>query len=232
MDRIPNPSEPKGPTELTGTQKGVLSDLSAEQHADFERRAKSAGRYTRFVSIMKYTLLTIAVTLIALAFLIPSMEKEPDTISLEFQSVSESDQKLTMTKPRYMSSDKGNQQYTVTADSATQEGIGSRKIELVNMQADITLKNGHWLSVSAPKGWLDPESEILDLIGGVEIFSDDGNQIFAKTARVKLNEQRFMSPEGLTGHGPLGDISADSFVANQLAGTLRFEGNVKMTLYP
>jgi len=229
MDSSPHPSEPNGPASA---KKGAFSTLSAKQHADFELRARSAGRYTRFVSVMKYALLIIAVTLIGLAFLIPSMEKEPDTISLEFQSVSDSDQKLTMIKPRYMSSDKGNQQYTVTADSATQEGINSRKIELVNMQADITLKNGHWLSVSAPKGWLDPDSEILDLIGGVEIFSDDGNQIFAKTARVKLNEQRFMSPEGLTGHGPLGDISADSFVANQLAGTLRFEGNVKMTLYP
>ena len=219
-------------TDPESSANGRLSGLTSGRDADFDRRTKNTGRYTRFVAIMKYTLPALAILLLGIVFMIPALENEPDTISLEYLKVAESNQKLTMSNPRYMSSDKGNQQYTVTADSATQESASSRKIELINLQADITLQNGHWLSVSAPKGWLDPDSETLDLIGGVEIFSDDGNQIYAKSARVKLKEQRFMSPDGLTGHGPLGQLSADSFVANQLAGTLRFEGNVKMTLYP
>ncbi|OUR78473.1 LPS export ABC transporter periplasmic protein LptC [Alphaproteobacteria bacterium 46_93_T64] len=229
MDNSQNKSGSNAPNQ--GDRKTAGSFIGGHQ-ADFERHLKSTGRYTRFVSVMKFTLPTLAIILVGIAFLIPAMDKEPDTISLEYLSISESDQKLTMTKPRFLSSDKGNQQFMVTAESATQESISSRKIELTQMQADITLKNGHWLSVTAPKGWLDPDTETLDLVGGVEIFSDDGNQFSAKSARVKLKERRFMSPDGLTGHGPLGEISADSFVANQVAGTLRFEGNVKMTLYP
>ena len=199
---------------------------------EFRRHALSTGRHTRFVSVMKWVLPTLAIMLIGAAFIIPGLQPEDDTITLEYLNIADSDQKLTMTKPRFLSSDQGNQQYMVTADSATQQSVDERRVELINLQADITLTNGQWFSVSAPKGWLDPDAEILDLVGGVEIFSDDGNQINAKSARVRLQDKRVSSPDGLKGHGPLGDLSADSFVANQLTGTLKFEGNVKMTLYP
>ncbi|MEP4192261.1 MAG: LPS export ABC transporter periplasmic protein LptC, partial [Sneathiella sp.] len=138
----------------------------------------------------------------------------------------------TMTNPRFLSSDDGNQQYVVTADSARQPDPTSRKVILTNLQADITLQNGQWLSLSAPQGNLDPEAGLLDLDGGIEIFSDTGNQIKTKSAHVRLNEKIIESKEGLKGHGPLGEFEADRLVAQQLRGTIRFEGNVKMILYP
>ncbi len=199
---------------------------------EFRRHALRSGRHTRFVSVMKWVLPLAAILLLGVAFIMPGLKGEDDKITLDYSNITHNDNKLTMTKPRFLSSDQGNQQYMVTADSASQESAESSRVELVNMQADITLANGQWFSVSAPKGWLDQEKETLDLVGGVEIFSDDGNQIYAKSARVLLGEKRVLSPDGLSGHGPLGDLSSDSFVANQLTGTLKFEGNVKMTLYP
>jgi len=73
---------------------------------------------------------------------------------------------------------------------------------------------------------------MLELSGGIEIFSDTGDQIYAPELTADLNKKTFHSPTGLKSHGPLGNLEADSFVANQMEGTLRFEGNVKMTLYP
>ncbi len=191
-----------------------------------------AGRYSRFVSLMKLILPTVAILLLALAFLLPGFEEEPSAISFDYKDVGVSDQKLTMSNPRFLSSDDGNQQYVVTAQSATQEDLKSKKITLVKLQADITLKNGQWLSLTAPDGTLDPNSGILDLQGGIEIFSDNGNQIHAQSARVNLKEKTIHSPDGLKGHGPMGEIEADSLVADQLNGNMRFEGNVKMILYP
>lgn len=227
-------SSPSNPSANAPDQKkdSQNTNLHAARNSEFRRHAQYTGRHTRFVSVMKWLLPITAIVLIAIAFVIPGLQGEDDTISLEYLKISESDQKLTMTKPRFLSSDKGNQNYMVTADSATQKTTDDKRIELINMQADITLKNGQWISVSAPKGWLNPDTEVLDLTGGVEIFSDNGNQIFAKTAQVTLKEKRVTSPDGLQGHGPLGDLKADSFVANQLTGTLKFVGNVKMTLYP
>ncbi|WP_084264505.1 LPS export ABC transporter periplasmic protein LptC [Sneathiella glossodoripedis] len=225
------------PRDNSATKGSTPSEQDKAFHINsqmdaFRKHALHSGRHTRFVSVMKWMLPTLALLLLGVAFIMPGLKDQNDEITLEYSSINQQDSKLTMTNPRFLSSDQGNQQYMVTADSASQVDADSNRIELVNLQADITLSTGQWFSVSAPKGWLDQSQETLDLVGGVEIFSDDGNQIYAKTARILLNEKRVLSPDGLQGHGPLGELSSDSFVANQLTGTLKFEGNVKMTLYP
>lgn len=199
---------------------------------DLKQRLYEVGRYTRFVSVMKWALPAIAVCLLALAFMLPGFVEQPDAISFNYKDVAVKDQKLTMRNPKFLSSDEGNQHYVVTAESATQMDLNSKQITLVKLQADITLKNGQWLSLTAPTGLLDPDAEILDLEGGIEIFSDNGNQIYADNAHVNLKSHVIESPHGLKAHGPMGELVADRLVADQLNGTIRFEGNVKMTLYP
>ncbi|MBO6827457.1 MAG: LPS export ABC transporter periplasmic protein LptC [Sneathiella sp.] len=202
------------------------------QTEDRQINRAGEGRYTRFVSVMKWALPLLAGILLLIVFLLPALEDEVATISLEYLSVQNEDSQLTMTNPRFLSSDKGDQQYVITADSATQIDPPKRTVALKNLQADITLTDGQWISMSAPDGILDPDTKMLELTGGIEIFSDTGDQIYAPDLNADLNTKTFVSPTGLKGHGPLGDIEADRFVANQTEGTLRFEGNVKMTLYP
>ncbi|MEH6404398.1 MAG: LPS export ABC transporter periplasmic protein LptC [Sneathiella sp.] len=196
------------------------------------RRSHDVARHSRFVSTMKFVLPALALTLLALAFFIPAFDKDDAAISLDYQDITVGDHKLTMNKPRFLSSGMDNQQYVVTADSATQVDITSKVIELTNLQADISMKNDRWLSLSAPKGTLNPDLGTLDLQGGINIFSDSGDQIYAKSAHIKLKERVIESPNGLKGHGPMGEIEADSLVADQINGNIKFVGNVKMILYP
>ncbi|MBL4741175.1 MAG: LPS export ABC transporter periplasmic protein LptC [Sneathiella sp.] len=202
-----------------------------DQNPD-RRSSHDAGRHSRFVSTMKFVLPVLALTLLALAFFIPAFEKDDTAISLEYQDVTVGDHKLTMSNPRFLSSDKDGQQYVVTAESATQIDITSKVIELTNLQADISLKNNRWISLSAPKGKLNPDLGILDLQGGIDIFSDSGDQIYTKSAHIKLKERVIETLDGLRGHGPMGEIEADSLVVDQLNGNIKFVGNVKMILYP
>jgi len=216
-------------TEQPITKMGWIPE--SEQNSD-RRGTHDTTRHSRFVSTMKFILPALALILLALAFFIPAIDSDDADISLEYQNVTVGDHKLTMSKPRFLSSGKDNQQYVVTADSATQLDITSKVIDLTNLQADISMKNGRWISLSAPKGRLNPDLGILDLQGGIDIFSDSGEQIYAKSAHIKLKERVIESREGLKGHGPMGEIMADSLVADQLNGNIKFVGNVKMTLYP
>lgn len=227
MAQTPAPEKPVVTPPVTN-----MDALQGRDQPQIQRPLYDVGRYTRFVSVMKWMLPTVAIILVALAFLLPGLEEQPDAISFDYKDVGVSDQKLTMRNPRFLSSDDGNQQYVVTAESATQPDLKSKKIDLVKLQADITLQNGQWLSLTAPTGTLDPDAQILNLDGGIDIFSDSGNQIYANSARVDLKEKVIDSPDGLRGHGPMGEIEADRLVADQLRGTIRFEGNVKMILYP
>ncbi|MAL79046.1 MAG: LPS export ABC transporter periplasmic protein LptC [Sneathiella sp.] len=193
--------------------------------------AKFNARYSHFVSIIKFILLGLAILLIGLAFILPNLD-QPEGFTLDYADVTVSDDGLTMKNPQYVASDINEQQYVVTADTATQKSPTATLVALKNLQADITLTSGDWISITAPEGELNTETGILDLYGKIDIFSDSGNQLAANSARVDLKQQTVVSQNPLKGHGPLGTIEADSLAADQITGNIRFDGNVKLTINP
>lgn len=193
--------------------------------------AKFSSRYSHFVAITKFILLGLAILLIGLAFVLPNLEKE-EGFTLDYADLILSDDSLTMKNPQFVASDLSNQSYVVTADTATQKTATSSEITLENIQADITLKSGEWLSMSAPEGLINQETGTLRLFGEINIYSDSGDQFTLQSADVDLKQRTIVSSNPVTGHGPLGAIRADRLVADQLSGRLQFEGNVMLTIYP
>lgn len=190
-----------------------------------------SSRYSHFVAIAKFMLLGLAVLLIGLAFILPNLEKD-EGFTLDYADLIVSDDSLTMKNPQFVASDLSNQSYVVTADTATQKTATSPEIALKNLQADITLKSGEWVSLSAPEGLLNQKTGLLQLYGDITIFSDSGDQFTMKSAKVDLKKRTIVSPNPIVGHGPLGTIEADKLVADQLTGRLRFVGNVRLKIYP
>jgi len=192
---------------------------------------KETSRYSHFVAIIKFILLGLAILLVGLAFILPNLDKE-EGFTLDYADVIVSDDSLTMKNPRFAASDQSNQHYVVTADTATQKTVDDPLMFLKNLQADITLKSGEWLSLSAPEGELDPDSGLLKLFGEINIYSDTGNELTANSADVDLKKRTVVSKNPIRGHGPLGAIEANRLVADEKSGRLRFEGNVKLKIYP
>src|SRR5690606_17434866 len=192
---------------------------------------KFNARYSHFVSVIKFILLGLAILLIGLAFILPNLD-QPEGFTLDYADVTISDDGLTMKNPHYVASDINEHQYVVTADTSRQKSTTDSLVMLTNIQADITLPSGDWISVTAPEGELDTDTGILDLFGDISIYSDSGNQLAANTARVDLKKRTVTSSNPLRGHGPLGAIEADSLAADQISGNIRFDGNVKVTINP
>jgi lipopolysaccharide export system protein LptC len=193
--------------------------------------AKFSSRYSHFVAIIKFILLGLAILLIGLAFVLPNLEKE-EGFTLDYADLILSDDSLTMKNPQFVASDLSNQNYVVTADTASQKTATSSEITLENIQADITLKSGEWLSMSAPDGVINQDIGILQLFGEINIYSDSGDQFTLQSADINLKQRTIVSSNPVTGHGPLGEIRADRLVAEQLSGRLRFEGNVMLKIFP
>lgn len=186
-------------------------------------------RYSRFVSWMKVGLPIIAIGLIGYVFIFPKFELS-QKVEIEWADIELDDESLSMINPKFVGSDAQNQQFTVTADKALQSSIGDKEVALLNLQADITLASGRWISIAAPSGKLNPATNILDLSGEISIFSDSGDQLLAQTARIDLKNKRITSDRPLQGHGPLGQIRADSMAADQVSGNIRFTGNVRLLI--
>lgn len=218
------PPEKKIPAE---TISGAQDFVGTPSFADI----KFNSRYSHFVAIIKFILLGLAILLVGLAFVLPNLDKE-EGFTLDYADVIMTDDSLTMKNPRFAANDQDNQYYVVTADSASQKATDDAFVTMTNLQADITLKSGDWISLSAPAGDLDTETGLLNLFGTINIFSDSGNELTANSAKVDLKKHTVISPNPIKGHGPLGVLEADSLVADKLSGRLRFEGNVKLIINP
>ncbi|MBU6443009.1 MAG: LPS export ABC transporter periplasmic protein LptC [Alphaproteobacteria bacterium] len=187
-------------------------------------------RYSRFVIIMKRALLLAALAVIA-AVVIYSLEpRDQGRVAMTFQQMNKVAGDLTMVKPRLTGTDASGNPFVVTADSAVQDAPGSHRAKLMNVEADLSLKGGGWLTASAKEGRLDADAKKLTLSGPIAIYSDSGYELHTASARVDLAHGVMMGDDTVTGQGPLGTIRADHFEFDHNSKQVRLLGHVKMTL--
>jgi lipopolysaccharide export system protein LptC len=96
--------------------------------------------------------------------------------------------------------------------------------------ADITLKDGTWLSVEANKGAYRQQSENLLLEDNVKLFHDDGYEIRSEKLLVDMQGRKAWSDKDVTGNGPAGSIKASGMQANSENNKLVFTGPVTLVL--
>jgi len=137
---------------------------------------------------------------------------------------------LTMVNPRYRSRDAENRPFTVTAERAVQESSGADEVKLSAPQADMDLKNGNWVSVTAEQGLYDREREYLELENQVRLFHDRGFQFETPRANIDLKAGTAHSDTPVTGHGPEGQINSQGFRILDKGARIIFTGESHMTI--
>jgi lipopolysaccharide export system protein LptC len=203
---------------------------------DWSARARTnisdALRYTRFVTIMKRALLLAAFALIAAVIAYSLQPRESSNhVAMTFQSIGKLANDLAMIKPRLTGVDSDGNPFVVTADAAIQDGRNSRRARLVNVEADVTLSGGGWLTVTAPTGLLDANAKKLVLIGAISVFSDSGYEIHTDLVNVDLATGILDGTHPMKGQGPAGTVRADRFHIDKQAQKVSLMGNVRMMIY-
>ena len=188
-------------------------------------------RYSRFVGLMKLLLPLIALILVALLIAWPALQEKGD-FNLSFSGMTVQGDSLTMMNARYLGMDKRNQPYMITADYATQDPGDKRRVTLDNLQADLTLAGGVWISLTSTKGVYHLADQTLELDEEINVYSDLGYELVAQSAFIDLKRGLALSDEPVRGQGPLGRMTAENFMIDNKTENLHFGGGVKMTLYP
>ena len=186
-------------------------------------------RYSRFVVVMKRALLLAALAVIAAVVAYSLQPRQQDRVAMNFQQMGKIAGDLTMVKPRLTGTDVSGNPFVVTADAAIQDAPGSHRARLKNVEADISLKNGGWLTASASDGRLDADAKKLALAGAISVYSDSGYELHTTHARVDLARGIMAGDETVTGQGPLGTIRADRFELDRGRKQVRLMGHVTMT---
>ncbi len=186
-------------------------------------------RYSRFVVIMKRALLLSALAVIVAVIAYSLEPREQGRVAMTFQQMNKVAGDLTMVKPRLTGTDASGNPFVVTADAAVQDAPGSHRARLTNVEADLSLQSGGWLTVSAGEGRLDANTKKLVLSGAIAIYSDSGYELHTPSARVDLAHGIMAGDDTVTGQGPLGTIHADRFELDRNNKQVRLMGHVKMT---
>ena len=190
----------------------------------------SAQRYSVFVKFMKGALLVAAVALGAAVLIYALQPRDAGRLAMTFERIGRVEGDLAMINPRLSGTDDDGLPFLVTAASAIQEGRGSDKVRLADVVADISLKDGTMLHVTAAGGTVDTKTHVLEVSGGMRLVSQDGYDARTQSAVADLKSGTVHGENGIEAEGNFGRITAERFALNRDSRQLRFSGNVRMLL--
>lgn len=190
-------------------------------------------RYTRFVGMMKMVLPAVAALVLGLVLIWPQIVDKNERFRVSFSNINTKDvDTLSMVNARYFGTDKENQPFSVTADTANEASKGAKAVELEAPKADIMTKDGQWLVLSAENGLYSQPSSTLDLLGNVNLFHDKGYEIHTLSAQADLKQGSASGDDKVQGQGPFGALTSDGFRLYDKGARIVFTGRTHLVLDP
>jgi lipopolysaccharide export system protein LptC len=141
--------------------------------------------------------------------------------------------KLRMVQPRYSGIDRENRPFTLTADAASQ--VQPNTDDLVSLdgpRADMTTTSGNWVELTGDAGTYQPQPQLLDLYGDVELYQDRGNEFHTDSATINIQDGSAVGHDPVDGHGPFGHVTAEGFTMYNRGDVIDFTGKTTLILLP
>lgn len=204
-------------------------DLLIRSDENIQRNAKRSKRHSTIVRSMRL-LLPIAALGVVVILMAWKSDNNPVTAvpreEISPQTVSQNE----LIKPKFQSEDSNGQPYSITADKATQNAEDMNTVFLHKPVADINLKSGGSISMTAANGEYKQEQKGLTLDGQVEVQNNEGYKIQTERMNVDVTGQIITSDSPVTGTGPQADITASGMNVNGNSKIVIFNGPAKLTL--
>ena len=219
-----------------------MRDRGASAHGAVPADLLTTGRrtakpqrvaYSRFVLFMKLLLPTVALGLVALIFLWPQIHIDHSRFKLSFARLKAASGEFpSMVNARFVGTDRRNQPFSVTADLAKSTSINASSVELEMPKADLGLRDGTWMVLTANSGTFDQKDKTLKLQGAVNLFHDSGYEFKTAAADVDFTVGTATGSKPVDGQGPFGQLQAEGFRIADEGKRLFFTGKAKLTILP
>ena len=218
-------------TEPTKPRKEVrLSYRAREWRISPRATLMSARRYSIFVKFMKGALPLAALGLGVSVLVYALQPRDVGRLAMTFERLGRVEGDLAMVRPRLSGIDNDGLPFVVTAARAIQESRGSDRVRLEDVTADMSLKDGTALHVTAVRGVVDTKTHVLEVSGGMHLISRDGYDARTQSAVADLKAGTVHGEHGIEAEGTFGRITAERFALSRDTRQLRFSGNVHMVL--
>lgn len=213
---------------------GAAPDLRFLTAAAGPGALRRASLYSRFVRAMKLALPAAAALLSGAILLWPQFQAERNRFHVALSGIDpRHPDRLRVVNARFRGTDRDQQPFMVTAESAHEIDPATRLVALESPAADLGMKDGGWVIARAPEGTYDRSAEILRLTGGVSVYHDNGYAFYSNSARVSLQLGRAEGDEPAIAHGPLGEVKGTTgFVIVDKGRRILFKGKSRLILRP
>jgi lipopolysaccharide export system protein LptC len=212
---------PPGDTTVTG-------DLPLRR-----ARVSFSPAYSRFVGLAKRIFPGVAAVLLVLVAIWPQLQKELEQVRFVLPRLDPQEaQDLRMVSARYTGLDRQNRPFVITADVARQNRNADDLVSLEGPKGDLTTLNGSWFELSAYTGLYQPQAQLLDLFGNVQLFQDKGNEFRTDSAHIDMTNGTAEGNEPIEGQGPFGHVSGEGFRIRDRGDIIIFTGKSHLELVP
>ena len=139
---------------------------------------------------------------------------------------------FVMDSPTLSGSDASGRTYTVSAARAVQSIVNPGDVRLEDIVAKVELEDGTEATFTATAGEYNIRTEQLRLFDGLFIETSNGDTAELNEIEVDLKTGVARADEPVGLNSDVGTIRADRLRIKESGQTVRFEGNVRMTIRP
>lgn len=207
---------------------------TAATDTPFIRRPKPPHlqRRIKVVAAMRLILPATAALLLAMLALWSRFGLDTTSFRLSMDSIDlNSLDTLAMSNAHFEGMDDKNRPFSISAEKATQVTQDADTIDLTQLQADMTMTDGAWLSLTSDSGRLQRSKELLDLLGQVNLFQDQGYELHTRDVHVDLSRNSALGHSPVQGQGPSGEVTAEGVLVLNSGARIVFLGQTHIVFY-
>jgi lipopolysaccharide export system protein LptC len=139
---------------------------------------------------------------------------------------------VTVNNFKYSSTDNQNRPYTIIADSAAQpQDKTLDTVTLVRPQANFTLADNHWMTITAKNGLYHRNADTIDLDGDVTLDHDTGLTFHTSRAQIDMKAKVAAGSEPVQGQNATSDINSEGFRILDDGNVIIFTGKTLLKLH-
>ncbi len=185
---------------------------------------------SRYADQIRISLPIIALVVVLAGVIVPMFGEATGILVRKMPLEGDRGHYMRMDRPHFAGNDKHQRPYTVTADYAIQKTRSDKVFDLFQPKADMLDKKEHWIAVTADTGKFDQRLRLLDLLGNVTLFQDQGYMLTTERARIDLEANAAWGDRPVRGHGPDAEVESEGFHASEKGDRLVFTGRARLIL--
>ena len=215
-----------------GAEPELIEVQPPGSRAAARSRLRGAGdRYSRRVAMLKRMLPALGVMLLLLVAVWPQLGTLLENVGLGLPVIDMREaRELRMLNPRYAGVDRFGRPYVVTAAVGRQVPNRDDLMSLEMPRAEIRLRPGALVVVTAATAIYQTQAQLLDLFENVNLVHENGTRFVTRSAHVDVSANTAEGHDPVVGHGPSGDIAAEGFRIFDKGDTIFFTGNSHVLL--